>query len=173
MQPVHTQVEVSPLTLKVFWGVSKTFYYLFILDYLPTQKMKNGCLPQTVHSLAFWGDNTDNGKRQIVCVSEEMKKMKMFFCVKNRLLSLCFVFVNGHSYADTVLKTNCKDEITGAWHDKFLDLDRNFSPSITRVIKKRVMILTVKITEFLSNISTFNVVVCDCLFKSQSINSFR
>lgn len=45
-------------------------------------------------------------------VGEEMKKMKMFCCVKNRL-SLCLVIVNGHSSADTVLKTNSEDVITG------------------------------------------------------------
>lgn len=94
--------------------MTKTFYYLFILDYLAAQKMKNERLPQTAHSLAFWRDKTDDGKRQTVWVSEEMKKMKMFRCVKNRLLSLCLVIVKGHSSADTVLKGNCKDEITGA-----------------------------------------------------------
>lgn len=55
----------------------------------------------------------------------------MVCCVKNRLLSLCLVIVNGHSSADTALKHNCKDVITGAEHGTFLDLDRNFSPSTT------------------------------------------
>lgn len=72
----------------------------------------------------------------------------MFCCVKNRLFSLCLVIVNWHSSADTLLKTNCKDETAGAEHGIFLDLDRSFSPSITSAAKKRVMMFFVEISDF-------------------------